>query len=222
MGLADNLIDRVKDSSLYQNMQQQAAEYERAILGDVKKDFGVIETRKMIAGNAIEIRAQESMKEKDRLLVLRVAVRSGEGTKVTPVLLRQAGVYAVSKALGSSDSAFLGLHSADELSLQIHARQRKQDGIIKRFLHWIEEKTFGRELHHFGTIEDFEMPVTIMKKSLIWREHIEAQLISKGGEALFVLNFRADYPGGGNNMLDIPFGATGREGLRKVLREMKR
>ena len=34
MGLADNLIDRVKDSSLYQNMQQQALDIK--VINNVK------------------------------------------------------------------------------------------------------------------------------------------------------------------------------------------
>lgn len=214
MGLGD-LKKAMMDS-----IAERMASIERAMIGEVKNDFGVIENRRGLSGGKMEVRAQESIRDEQRLLVLRVTEQSGNETQTHLCSLTEKGCSALSKILGSSDTSFLGLHGADEISLQIYQRQLKQRGILAQLWGWLKASLIGRVIRDFGTVEEVEWPVTFANKSSVAYEHVSAQLTEKRGEPLLVLTFNLR-TGTSSDALSVPFGETGRDGLREVLKKMK-
>jgi len=208
-----------------------------SIVGEKLEDFGILEHRRYHA-LVIEYRGSLCQAEGEKQIVLQIAEKIDESRKIDLITSDIFDViycplkYSACKAL----SGILGVNEEEFLSKAVEPEALVKTSAIMRKNYWDRVKSIFmrrlgfQNLKSFGIIDEARKIILLRSgKQAIWFQKIGAYIGKEKNEILFVLRFRAKLTIRGrgikfltsnvfNYTLYYPFGASGRESLRKILK----
>jgi hypothetical protein len=207
-----------------------------SIVGEKLEDFGILERRKYRA-MIIEYRGSLCQVEGEKQVVLQITEKIDESRKIDLITsdifdviycpLKYSVCKALSSILGANEGEFLSKAAGAETLAKVSATLRKNywDRIKDISIGWLGFQI----LKSFGIIDEASKIIPLKSgKQAIWAQKIGAYIGKEKNELLLILGFRSKLTVKGrkikflksnvfNYTLYYPFGASGRESLRKAL-----